>query len=66
MTSKKPTASQGATQRDAERSERQSADSLLDEALQESFPASDPIAVDLTDPHRAQPQPGSAEQTKRQ
>ncbi|RDK03902.1 hypothetical protein [Paraburkholderia lacunae] len=28
-----------------------SADSRLDEALEESFPASDPIAVDITDPH---------------
>jgi hypothetical protein len=29
----------------------ESDDSRLDEALAESFPASDPIAVDLTDPH---------------
>lgn len=29
----------------------QSAESRLDEALEESFPASDPIAVDMTDPH---------------
>ncbi|MFP3566560.1 hypothetical protein [Paraburkholderia sp. SIMBA_030] len=28
-----------------------SAESRLDEALEESFPASDPIAVDVTDPH---------------
>ncbi|WP_341312437.1 hypothetical protein WN982_13220 [Paraburkholderia sp. IMGN_8] len=31
----------------------QSAESRLDEALDESFPASDPIAVDLTDPHHS-------------
>lgn len=29
------------------------AESRLDEALMESFPASDPIAVDVTDPHHA-------------
>ncbi|SIT39880.1 conserved hypothetical protein [Paraburkholderia ribeironis] len=28
-------------------------ESRLDEALMESFPASDPIAVDMTDPHHA-------------
>lgn len=27
-------------------------DSRLDEALEESFPASDPIAVDVSEPHR--------------
>lgn len=27
------------------------ADNRLDEALEESFPASDPIAVDMRDPH---------------
>jgi hypothetical protein len=32
------------------------ADHRLDEALDESFPASDPIAVDITDPHHAQPE----------
>ncbi|NPT59201.1 hypothetical protein [Paraburkholderia elongata] len=31
----------------------ESADSRLDEALEESFPASDPIAVDMTDPHHS-------------
>ncbi|QQC64927.1 hypothetical protein [Paraburkholderia ginsengisoli] len=31
----------------------ESAESRLDEALEESFPASDPIAIDVTDPHHA-------------
>ncbi|ANB72343.1 hypothetical protein AYM40_08195 [Paraburkholderia phytofirmans OLGA172] len=30
-----------------------SAESRLDEALDESFPASDPIAVDVAEPHHA-------------
>ncbi|MGF6901461.1 hypothetical protein [Paraburkholderia sp. GAS348] len=30
-----------------------SAESRLDEALDESFPASDPIAVDMAEPHHA-------------
>jgi hypothetical protein len=35
--------------KDAARS-AESADSRLDEALEESFPASDPIAVDMSEP----------------
>jgi hypothetical protein len=42
-----------------------SAESRLDEALEESFPASDPIAVDLTDPHHAQVKAASPETDKR-
>ena len=30
-------------------------DELLDEALEESFPASDPIAVDRVDPKKSKP-----------
>ncbi|MBN3851521.1 hypothetical protein G3N58_32630 [Paraburkholderia sp. Ac-20342] len=39
-----------------------SIDSRLDEALMESFPASDPIAVDMAEPYRARtrkPRPDS-------
>lgn len=43
----------------------ESVESRLDEALEESFPASDPIAVDLTDPHHAPAKGTSAEQKKR-
>jgi hypothetical protein len=49
MTSKKHPVSQPV----ATRQSAESAESRLDEALEESFPASDPIAVDLTDPHHA-------------
>jgi hypothetical protein len=43
-----------------------SVESRLDEALEESFPASDPIAVDLTDPHHATAtQPSSQEKKPR-
>ncbi|MFM0501714.1 hypothetical protein PQQ95_14840 [Paraburkholderia caffeinilytica] len=31
----------------------ESSDSRLDEALEESFPASDPIAVDMTEPRQS-------------
>jgi hypothetical protein len=55
MTSKKPPVSQPGMQpgikSTAARPSAESDDSRLDEALAESFPASDPIAVDLTDPH---------------
>ncbi|MEA3085447.1 MAG: hypothetical protein QOC89_3144 [Paraburkholderia sp.] len=34
----------------------QSAESRLDEALEESFPASDPIAVDMTEPSHSPPE----------
>jgi hypothetical protein len=37
----------------AARASIESVESRLDEALEESFPASDPIAVDMTDPHAA-------------
>jgi hypothetical protein len=43
----------------------QSDDRRLDEALEESFPASDPIAVDLTDPHHAPEKAASSETDKR-
>jgi hypothetical protein len=36
--------------KEAVRPPAQSADSRLDEALEESFPASDPIAVDMSEP----------------
>lgn len=49
MTSKKQPDSTTA----AAQASDKSADSRLDEALEESFPASDPIAVDMTDPHAA-------------
>jgi len=38
-------------------------DELLDEALEESFPASDPIAVDRVDPKK--PKPGKAQAGKK-
>ncbi|HEY2024982.1 hypothetical protein [Paraburkholderia sp.] len=41
-------------------------DARLDEALMESFPASDPIAVDIADPHRARIRKATAENRKRQ
>ena len=51
MTSKKHTASPAVgTQPEPE---IDSTDSRLDEALEESFPASDPIAVHESQPHRA-------------
>ncbi|MFM0596602.1 hypothetical protein [Paraburkholderia dilworthii] len=50
MTSKKHPAAHPAQ---AEPPPVESDDSRLDEALDESFPASDPIAVDTTDPHRS-------------
>lgn len=62
MASKKPhesTVAQTATPTPAE-----SEDSRLDEALEESFPASDPIAVDTADPHRT-PDKGGASQAKK-
>ncbi|HYS62954.1 MAG TPA: hypothetical protein VEN30_03895 [Paraburkholderia sp.] len=43
----------------------ESAESRLDEALEESFPASDPIAVDVTDPHHASVKEVSSEGRKR-
>lgn len=61
MTSKKQHAPHPAqTQGPAE-----SAESRLDEALEESFPASDPIAVDTTDPHHSQVKQSSSEGKKR-
>jgi hypothetical protein len=38
----------------------ESADSRLDEALEESFPASDPIAVDMSEPRHLPVQDGAA------
>ena len=61
MTSKKqPAPAPTPTQRPAE-----SAESRLDEALEESFPASDPIAVDTTDPHHSPAKQSSSEGKKR-
>jgi hypothetical protein len=65
MTSKKHAASQPGTQPATQGKPAQSADSRLDEALQESFPASDPIAVDLTDPHHATVKPVSSGMEKK-
>jgi hypothetical protein len=60
MTSKKHHASQSAQARPA----AESVESRLDEALEESFPASDPVAIDLTDPHRAPVKEASTEEKK--
>lgn len=43
----------------------ESEDSRLDEALEESFPASDPIAVDTGDPHHAEEKGAPSEGKKR-
>jgi hypothetical protein len=61
MTSKKQPDSTTA----AAQASDKSADSRLDEALEESFPASDPIAVDMADPHHAPEKGASAEEKKR-
>ncbi|WP_168793466.1 hypothetical protein [Paraburkholderia aromaticivorans] len=61
MTSKKQHESQTA----ATQASNESADSRLDEALEESFPASDPIAVDMADPHHAPEKGASSEGKKR-
>ena len=42
-----------------------SADTRLDEALMESFPASDPIAVDVTEPSRERVRKTQADTRKR-
>lgn len=61
MTSKKqPTPHPAQKQGPAE-----SAESRLDEALDESFPASDPIAVDTTDPHHSPAKQSSSEGKRR-
>ncbi|RKT27480.1 hypothetical protein B0G69_3301 [Paraburkholderia sp. RAU2J] len=65
MTSKKHVASQVISQPRETPQSAQSADRRLDEALEESFPASDPIAVDLTDPHHAPGEAVSSETRKR-
>jgi hypothetical protein len=68
MTSKKHHASQAISQpmeTPQSAQSAQSADRRLDEALEESFPASDPIAVDLTDPHHAPAEAVSLETGKR-
>jgi hypothetical protein len=62
MTSKSQPASHAARTR---RTPRTSADTRLDEALMESFPASDPIAVDVTEPSRARMRKTQAEMRKR-
>lgn len=62
MTSKKQHESKSTETQPSE----QSADSRLDEALEESFPASDPIAVDMADPHHAPEKGTSSEGKKRQ
>jgi hypothetical protein len=61
MTSKKHHVSQPVQARPR----TESAESRLDEALDESFPASDPIAVDLTDPHHVPVKGASSEEKKR-
>lgn len=64
MTSKKQHETHKAeTQTPAESAE--SADNRLDEALEESFPASDPIAVDTADPHHVEDKEVSSEGKKR-
>jgi hypothetical protein len=40
-------------------------DARLDEALMESFPASDPIAVDVADPYRAPIRKAATDNRKR-
>ena len=62
MNSKKQPASQSAAGTPAS---LEPDDLRLDEALEESFPASDPIAVDMADPHRAPEQEASSEEKKR-
>jgi len=42
-----------------------SAETRLDEALMESFPASDPIAVDMSEPSRARMRKTQADTRKR-
>ena len=61
MTSKK----QSATHPTQAQPPAESADSRLDEALQESFPASDPIAVDVTDPHHSAEKEAASKGKKR-
>ncbi|APA85117.1 hypothetical protein BJG93_06770 [Paraburkholderia sprentiae WSM5005] len=62
MTSKRQQASQPARTR---RTPPTSADTRLDEALMESFPASDPIAVDMTEPTRERMRKTQADKRKR-
>ncbi|CAB3698203.1 hypothetical protein [Paraburkholderia rhynchosiae] len=61
MTSKKHTASPPAEKQPA----TDSTDSRLDEALEESFPASDPIAVHERESHRASEKEQPAGEKKR-
>jgi len=49
----------------ARRALLESLDARLDEALMESFPASDPIAVDVTDPLRIRVRKATVENRKR-
>jgi hypothetical protein len=69
MTSKKPRVSQPGMQPEnrfpAERPSVEPDDSRLDEALAESFPASDPIAVDVRDPHAPEKSAPPAEKKER-
>lgn len=53
MTSKKdhPASSSSAGTQQPVEKVPESVESRLDEALEESFPASDPIAIDAADPH---------------
>ncbi|MBC8745659.1 hypothetical protein OKW43_004130 [Paraburkholderia sp. WC7.3g] len=62
MTSKSQHASQPARTR---RTPPTSADIRLDEALMESFPASDPIAVDVTEPSRERMRKTKADKHRR-
>ena len=49
----------------AEDDEKKRVDEELDEALEETFPASDPIAVDVTEPSRARIRKTQADTRKR-
>lgn len=62
MTSKSQPASHAVRTR---RTPPTSADTRLDEALMESFPASDPIAVDMTEPSRGRMRKTRADTRKR-
>jgi hypothetical protein len=62
MTSKSQPTSHAARTR---RTPSTSADTRLDEALMESFPASDPIAVDVTEPFRERMRKTQADTRKR-
>lgn len=43
---------------------REHVDALLDEALSDTFPASDPVAIDVTPPSKVPQVPGSDRSTR--